>query len=134
MRKLCLSMVVLAIGTLFSLPASAVPTRVAYTGHLVRSGVPFTGNQAVTFKLFSGSTGGSELWSESYPSVAIANGVFTVELGVAKAPTLYKDVHPYCNSNNRKIQYCFLETLKTLMPAQRQAIIVADSDFPVPLL
>ena len=39
------------------------------------------GNYSLTFKLYTASTGGSEVWSETQPNVEITGGVYSVVLG-----------------------------------------------------
>lgn len=53
-----------------------------YQGRLTDStGLALTGNYPITFKLYSVASGGSELWSESWPAVDVQNGLFQVLLG-----------------------------------------------------
>lgn len=48
------------------------------------SGNPLTGNQTVTFRLYTASTGGSAIWTESQ-TVALSTGLFNVSLGSVTA-------------------------------------------------
>lgn len=45
---------------------------------------------------------------------------------------LYEEVHPRCRLGNRNVQQRFLQTLKAMLPAQCQPIIVADAGFKAP--
>lgn len=55
---------------------------ITYQGRLTNStGIALTGNYPITFKLYSVASGGSELWSESWPAVDVQNGLFQVLLG-----------------------------------------------------
>ena len=71
--------------TLFVLPAGAsVPPLMNYQGCLADgNGNVRTGSFRMTFRLFSNSTSGTLLWSESYAGVSVNRGVFSVLLGSA---------------------------------------------------
>ena len=71
-----------------ALTYGAVPTLMSYQGKLVdSSGVPLDGNVAITFTLYTASTGGTTLWTEAYtgvspaPYVSVSQGHFSVSLG-----------------------------------------------------
>jgi hypothetical protein len=76
----------LAIAVL-AMPAwAAVPQQINYQGYLTDTG----GNAldttvAMTFKLYTDSLAGSLLWTETRPSVAVAEGLFNVRLGQVTA-------------------------------------------------
>lgn len=64
---------------------SAVPQLISYQGNLTDSGgQPLTGNFLMNFSLYSVASGGSSLWNEQQ-SVAIQNGIFSVNLGSVAA-------------------------------------------------
>lgn len=46
--------------------------------------------------------------------------------------TLYQEVHPQSKANSSRVQACFLDTLKTLIPDGCKPIIVADAGFRFP--
>jgi hypothetical protein len=61
---------------------AAVPQQINYQGYLTDTG----GNAldttvAMTFKLYTDSTAGSLLWTETRPSVTVTDGLFNVRLG-----------------------------------------------------
>ena len=71
---------------LSSAPARAVPPLMNYQGYLTdNAGAPRTGAFPMTFALFANPTGGSSVWSESYASISVSAGVFSVLLGEATA-------------------------------------------------
>ncbi|MCX5795123.1 MAG: hypothetical protein NTY77_06490, partial [Elusimicrobia bacterium] len=75
-----LGMLISAAGT-----AGAVqsPTNMSYQGKLLSpSGIPInsSGLQMV-FTIYNAATGGTNLWTETVPSVPVNNGVFAVQLG-----------------------------------------------------
>jgi hypothetical protein len=58
------------------------PNLVNYQGVLKDSGGnPLTGTYSITFSLYSVSTGGTALWTETQGSVSVSNGLFSVLLG-----------------------------------------------------
>src|SRR5688572_28728592 len=63
--------------------AQAVPTKVGFNARLTNtSGAPLSGSHNVIFSLFSASTGGSQVWTETYSTLGFAaDGTITVELG-----------------------------------------------------
>ncbi len=63
--------------------AAAVPAFLNYQGHVGDSGGPMNGTFPMTFELFATPTGGSPLWSESYPGVVVTAGVFNILLGTS---------------------------------------------------
>lgn len=85
----CLGLVgLLALPLLAQLAVAAVPSMVTYQGFLVdETSLPRTGSFTMAFALFSDSTGGTTLWSESYASVPVNAGVFTVLLGAVSPLT-----------------------------------------------
>jgi hypothetical protein len=64
---------------------ASIPRLINYQGKLTNSqGQPITGTVAVTFRIYDVESGGSPLWSESYPSLTIDKGIFNVLLGGTK--------------------------------------------------
>jgi hypothetical protein len=62
--------------------AVPAPQLISYQGQLTDAiGTPLTGNYAMSFRLYNVASGGSALWSESYPSISVSTGVFQVLLG-----------------------------------------------------
>jgi hypothetical protein len=61
---------------------AAVPQQINYQGYLASSdGTPLDTTVDMTFKLYTDSTTGSLLWTETRPSVTVAEGLFNVRLG-----------------------------------------------------
>jgi hypothetical protein len=82
-RALGLTLGVFVILAIFCAPAQAASATVAYQGALRNTnGTPVPdGNYAVTFSIWDALTAGSKQWEESYASVALKNGLFSVQLG-----------------------------------------------------
>jgi len=60
-----------------------IPQTMSYQGLLTDAAnnrVP-DGNYSLTFKIYDVSTGGTELWTESHPTVAVKDGILRVILG-----------------------------------------------------
>lgn len=74
-----LAMVVFLSSNIFS---QAIPKQINYQGVLKdASGNILTGDFAMTFKIYNDPSGGAALWMEIQPTVAVANGLFSVQLG-----------------------------------------------------
>jgi hypothetical protein len=59
-----------------------VPQRIHYQGYLTSaSGQPVNATLSMSFTLYDAASGGTPLWSETQPSVAVTNGSFSVALG-----------------------------------------------------
>ncbi len=72
-----------------------VPRTMNYQGKLTDpGGVAVSGPVSITFRIYDSETGGALLWSETYASVAVSNGLFDVILGGGTAMTLPFD-EPY---------------------------------------
>lgn len=79
---LCASLLVGAWLTLGVRPiVASVPPLMNYQGQLSNNDVPLDGSFPMTFALFSVESGGGALWSETYPSILVDAGVFSVLLG-----------------------------------------------------
>ena len=76
----CLALVLsLGVGITFG----EVPRIITYQGFLADAGgsaVPDS-NYSLTFKIYDSEVGGTELWSETQPSVPVSRGLFRVYLG-----------------------------------------------------
>jgi hypothetical protein len=72
------------------------PKMVTYQGLLTDdTGSPVAdGNYGLTFRLYDAATGGTQLWSETHPSVTVQNGLFKVHLGSVSILSLDFDA-PY---------------------------------------
>lgn len=80
----CLALVLAACLGPGARPAHCgVPMLINYQGQLSNGGGPVNGTFAMDFALYAAESGGSPLWSESYASIAVTGGVFTVLLGGA---------------------------------------------------
>ena len=61
---------------------ASVPGEVNYQGLLLDDqGSPIDGSVALVFALFDDLAAGTQLWSESHPSVAVSQGIYEVALG-----------------------------------------------------
>jgi hypothetical protein len=61
---------------------AAVPQQINYQGYLTDTGgSPLDTTVAMTFKLYTDSLAGNLLWTETRPSVSVAEGLFNVRLG-----------------------------------------------------
>jgi hypothetical protein len=90
------SLVLLALLAFPAASPAAVPGQVSYQGLLTDgSGNPVAdGNYALAFSLYAASSGGSALWTETQPTVAVSKGSFSVLLGSVNPLTLPFDA-PY---------------------------------------
>jgi hypothetical protein len=91
------SLAVLALAAaLAALPAAATPPRtLSYQGFLTSSAnAPIDAPVQMTFSIYSTSTGGVALWSETQASVAVAKGEFSTVLGLSTPLALAFDA-PY---------------------------------------
>jgi hypothetical protein len=67
---------------LSSLALAGIPKLINYQGMLTdNSGTPLTGSYSLTFKIWTDTTGGSSLWTETQNGVQVQNGLFNVILG-----------------------------------------------------
>lgn len=64
-----------------------VPKTISYQGYLKDGGTAVTGTHDVAFNIYSVATGGTSIWSETFPSLTFANGNFSVVLGKTTALT-----------------------------------------------
>lgn len=86
MKKFALHAILLMLASLSS--SAQIPQSLSYQGFLQNNGQPVNGNLPMTFRLYTQPTGGTEVWSQSYPSVVVTNGMYTVLLDV---PTMQFD-------------------------------------------
>ena len=80
----------------FSFSANAdIPRKIGYQGYLTdAAGVPVNGTLSMIFSIYSVSTGGSALWTETQ-NVNVEHGVYSVSLGDATSIALNFDVSYY---------------------------------------
>jgi hypothetical protein len=85
MRRAFLISLVLCFVSTVSLFAT-VPQQINYQGYLTNTGgSPLDTTVAMTFKLYTDSTGATLLWTETRPSVTVTKGLFNVRLGQVTA-------------------------------------------------
>jgi len=73
--------VALAQGQAFS------PKTMNFEGYLADStGAPITGAHNLVFTIYDAATGGASVWTQSYPSVNVSNGLYSVQLGSDSNP------------------------------------------------
>ncbi len=90
MRKVSVLFAAAALSlSLQSVAWAAVPGVIPFQGRLTNAaGTPINGSQSIVFSLFTVATAGASVWSETQPTVAVANGLFSVDLGsVTAIPT-----------------------------------------------
>ncbi len=63
------------------LASAEVPDTFTYTGTLKKDGAPYDGMVSATFALYDSETGGTQVWSETHPTLQVRNGQFVAELG-----------------------------------------------------
>lgn len=83
MRKVSVwfSTAALTLG-LCSAAMATVPAVIPYQGNLTNaSGTPISGSQSIVFSLFTTLVGGAAVYTETQPTVAVANGLFSVDIG-----------------------------------------------------
>ena len=80
----------LALVATFAPALAQIPATISYQGIVTDdTGQPLTGGtRPMTFSLFDVATGGTPLWSETHPAVAIDQGLFSVRLGTNTPLTL----------------------------------------------
>ena len=62
--------------------ALAIPLQINYQGKLADTGgAPLDTTVAMTFTVYTQSSGGTALWSETHPAVSVVDGIFTAKLG-----------------------------------------------------
>jgi hypothetical protein len=88
-RKIVHSLIVSITTSLFLVPgivqpafADEVPQTLGYQGRLKNaSGTVLSGSYTFTFRLYTASSGGSVIWTETQPGVTVDQGAFAVQLG-----------------------------------------------------
>lgn len=90
LKKIAAVMAMLLLTLSFGPKAqSAVPQVMSYQGLLKNnSGNLLSGTYSMQFKIYSASTGGSALWTETQSSVSVSSGRFSVQLGSVTALNL----------------------------------------------
>jgi len=74
--------VLLSTALLSSVAQADVPGLISYQGILTDDdGVALDATVAITFSIYTDSTGGSQLWTETQSAVSVSQGVFNVLLG-----------------------------------------------------
>jgi hypothetical protein len=83
MKSVCF--VLLAAAALIFVQAgfAQVPRTMSYQGYYTKNGQPFTGSYQMIFKLYTVQSGGSQVWSQTFSSVPISKGVYSVVLDVS---------------------------------------------------
>lgn len=83
MSRSTLRLLVLLLLSLTALTATAAPpATLGYQGNLANiAGQPITADLTITFRLYEVPSGGSALWTEVQPNVAVDGGNLAVELG-----------------------------------------------------
>lgn len=72
----------LVIGLLISSATAAVPVLIGHSGRLLDSDdAPISGTIDITYAIFETPAGGTALWTETHPNVAVTNGLFSATLG-----------------------------------------------------
>ncbi|MCC6963802.1 MAG: tail fiber domain-containing protein [candidate division Zixibacteria bacterium] len=72
----------LVIGLLISSATATVPVLIGHSGRLLDSDdAPISGTIDITYAIFETPAGGTALWTETHPNVAVTNGLFSVTLG-----------------------------------------------------
>lgn len=78
----------LCVTAMLAATASAQPAQLPIQGFLTNSdAVPLDGNVPVTFRVYSAATGGTALWTETFSTLDVDNGHFSVALGTADPGT-----------------------------------------------
>ena len=70
-----------ALVLLVASAAHAVPTRMTYSGRLLKGEHAVKGTVQITFTIYDAETGGAVLWSEAHSAVTVTNGIFSLTLG-----------------------------------------------------
>lgn len=81
----------LVLALFSSCPATgqSVPSTLNYQGRLTDNSPqqnPVSGTVSITFAIYAGPSGGSALWSESWPAVPVNQGILSVVLGSNGTP------------------------------------------------
>ena len=89
MRSLRILLIALLVGIAgYAPPALSVPQSINYQGSLTDSaGMRLDTTVNITFAIFSAASGGTNLWTETHPSVTVTDGLFHVQLGSITALT-----------------------------------------------
>lgn len=88
LKKLSLLLVVCLLVLAISVQAEITPL-ITYQSQLTDdTGTPIDGAQLIKFIIYDAPTAGVDLWNSNYQTVAVSNGIFSVELGAAPMPAL----------------------------------------------
>jgi hypothetical protein len=92
MSRLTFLFVLIILVFVASLSLAGIPKMINYQGMLTdNSGTPLTGSYNLTFKIWTDTTGGSSLWTETQNGVQVTNGLFNVVMGKQTALNLAFD-------------------------------------------
>ena len=87
-RFLFISALIILV-SLAGLSLAGIPKLINYQGMLTdNSGTPLNGSYNLTFKIWTDTTGGSSLWTETQNGIQVLNGLFNVILGKQTALNL----------------------------------------------
>lgn len=82
MNRTCVAWLLIACSFFPAVAHAQIPHLIRYQGFLKDSqGVPLEGPYTLTFRLYPAATGGTPLWTEAQPGVAVTQGSFSVLLG-----------------------------------------------------
>ncbi len=81
MRSRVASLFVIVMMMSLTLKAQ-IPQQITYQGFLESGGQPVSATVPITVRLYTQSSGGAASWSQSFPSVAVSGGVYTLLLDV----------------------------------------------------
>jgi hypothetical protein len=92
MFRYSLFLILISLVFFASISLAGIPKMINYQGMLTdNSGTPLTGSYNLTFKIWTDTTGGSSLWTETQNGVQVTNGLFNVILGKQTALNLAFD-------------------------------------------
>lgn len=76
-----------------SFVTAQTPQMINYQGHLVdNSGKPIDDVISMVFTIYDDSTTGNPLWTESFSSVTVAEGLFSVDLSLESQPVPFNEI------------------------------------------
>lgn len=79
----------------FAAAHAQIPRKINYQGYLTTpSGAAVNGTVAMTLRLYDLETAGNLLFTETHPSVTVANGIFNVQIG-SVTPLVWQFLSPY---------------------------------------
>ena len=85
-----LLVVFLAISMIVLSAQAQVPKLISHQGYIANAGGQgVNATLPMTFRFFADSLGGAAVWTQSFPSVQISKGVYSVNLNVDTVATFY---------------------------------------------